>query len=188
MIDFDLKSGPLSELMIEKGVSRFQQACLFLQCLPYERTSDKSNLALVCIENRGTCSSKHAFLAELAIENAIEGIDLICGIFMMSPETHPALTDFFSTKKYKVIPEAHCYLRIKNERIDFTSSKDRMEIIASKLLCEQQIEPNQANEWKVLTHKDYIRKYISRNPELNLSFEDFWQDREHCISILSKSC
>jgi hypothetical protein len=94
---------------------------------------------------------------------------------------------FFQNKNYEVIPEAHCYLRIDNQRIDFTSLKNRMEIIASKLVREQRIEPHQTNEWKELTHKDYLRKYIARNPTLGLSFDDFWSDRETCIAILSKS-
>lgn len=187
MVDFDLKTGKLSDLLLNRGISSFQEACAFVQNLPYERISDKSNLTLIVTENRGTCSSKHAFLAELAGENNIESVELICGIFLMSPETHPSLAPFFQNKNYEVIPEAHCYLRIHNQRIDFTSSKNRMESIAPKLVREQRIEPHQANEWKELTHKDYIRKYIARNPALELNFDDFWQDRESCISILSKS-
>lgn len=187
MIDFELQKGNLSTLLAERNVFTFFEACEFVKRLPYRRISNPNKLELVLIESQGTCSSKHAFLSQLAIDNKRDEVELICGIFFMSAETHPALTSFFETKNYSFIPEAHCYLKINNERFDFTSSVNRMNEIALKLVREQRIDPNQANEWKVLTHKDYLKKFLARKPEFEMTFDQLWNDREKCIEILSNS-
>jgi hypothetical protein len=139
---------------------------------------------LVITEQKGTCSSKHALLIELAEENAVTDVELIAGIFLMSPETHPQLTDFFADKPYTSLPECHCYLRFKGQRYDFTDTTNAMERIASKIVREQRIEPNQVRDWKVVIHKDYLQRWLNRQPALNLTLEEVWTQREAAIELL----
>lgn len=175
--------GYYSNLFKGKGISTFEEAMLYVQQLPYGRNSERDRFELVLSEGKGSCSTKHALLAELALENKWKDIDLVCGIFLMSPETHPILASHFYKKKYTAIPEAHCYLRINEERIDLTSKSSTIKNIENKIVREQRIEPHQVVEWKVLTHKDYLQKYLQRNPQIELSFEDFWNEREACIAL-----
>lgn len=185
MIDFELYEGELTSLLKEQGVSTFSEACQFVADLTYSRISNPADVKLVVKEQQGTCSSKHAFLASVALENRHEEVELICGIFLMSGDTHPVLSSFFQDKSYASIPEAHCYLRVNQKRYDYTTAPNRLEAIERKLVREQRIDPHQVNEWKVLTHKDYIRKFLERNPSIGMSPEEFWTDREQCIRILA---
>ncbi len=184
--DFQLEEGQFSQQFRERGITMFSAACAFIENLPYGRISDRDKLELVLTENRGTCSSKHGILARLCEENNLEEIELIAGIFLMSPETHVELTDFFKDKPYNNLPEMHCFFRLStHDRYDFTSKNNRLALIEPKLIREQRIEPHQTGDWKEKIHQDYLRRWVARKPELNLTFDEIWAQREECIRLLS---
>ncbi len=184
--DFQLEEGQFSQQFRERGITMFSAACDFIENLPYGRISDRDKLELVLTENRGTCSSKHGILARLCEENNLEEIELIAGIFLMSPETHVELTDFFKDKPYNNLPEMHCFFRLStHDRYDFTSKNNRLALIEPKLIREQRIEPHQTGDWKEKIHQDYLRRWVARKPELNLTFDEIWAQREECIRLLS---
>lgn len=103
----------------------------------------------------------------------------------MDAATHPVLTDFFKDKSFNNLPELHCYLRYKGERFDFTSKTDRMPLIEVKIVREQRIEPRQVGDWKKVIHQDYLQKWLLRKPELKISLDELWEQREACIRLLS---
>lgn len=185
LVNFKLDKGTISALFVELGMTDFKVACSFVKELPYGRNSNKTDLTIVLKERKGTCSTKHALLATLAEENEIAEIELIAGIFLMDVVTHPILTDFFKDKPYNSLPELHCYLRYKGERFDFTSKIDRMPLISPKIVREQRIEPHQVGDWKKVIHQDYLQKWLFRKPELEITLEELWEQREECIQLLS---
>jgi hypothetical protein len=56
-----------------------------VRSLPYGRNSDHSDWRLVLGEGRGTCSTKHALLADLARENR-RHVALMLGIYEMDED------------------------------------------------------------------------------------------------------
>ena len=185
LTDFQIEADePISEAFRSVGIYSFQEACRWVKSLRYARNSDRENLILVIQEKRGTCSSKHGLLTALAEENARQDVELIAGFFMMSPETHPKLTPFFQEKPYTVIPECHCYLRIKGERFDFTGPDDLQERIAGRIVREQRIEPQQVGKWKPKIHWEYLNSWLKRNPQIEITVDELWKDREQCMQIL----
>ncbi len=187
LLNFNISNtGEISNLFLDKGIVDFHSACSYVQNLPYCRISDSLKTELVLIEGRGTCSTKHSLLSKLAIENKQEEIELIMGIFLMSPETHPVLTNLFHDKLYTAIPEAHCFLRYNGCRYDFTSSENNLHLIAPKIVREQRIDPHQIGEWKVAIHKDFLKRWLQRNPSLGYDLDQLWKDREMCIQLMEK--
>lgn len=182
-----IPSGFVSDSFLAKGISDFHEACTFIHNLPYGRTSMNENFELVFDENKGNCSSKHALLAKLAEENQQNQIELIMGIFLMNSETHPVLADFFEDKAYSLIPEACCYIRCNGFRYDFTSTDNNIDKITSKIIREQRIEPHQIGEWKLKIHQDYLGKWLKRHPDLKISLNEIWNERESCIRILEEN-
>lgn len=186
MVNFNLTSNELySTAFRERGITHFSEACAFIAQLPYSRNANREDFGLVLSEEKGTCSSKHALLAALALENGHPEIELIAGIFLMNGETHSKLTGFFVGKTYDNIPECHCYLRFKGERFDFTDTSERLERIIPRLVREQRIDPNQVSDWKIMIHKDYLQRWLNRNPAVQMTLDEFWKDREEAISLLS---
>jgi hypothetical protein len=187
MVDFELTSNEhYSSRFREQGIYSFQQACGFIAQLPYGRNANREDFGLVLSEGKGTCSSKHALLATLALENGHPEVELIVGIFLMNDETHSKLNGFFAGKNYPNIPECHCYLRFHGERFDYTDTSNGLERIAPRIVREQRIDPNQVADWKIMIHKHYLQGWLTRNPAFQMTLEEIWRDREEAIALLSK--
>lgn len=155
--------------------------------LPYGRNSDPSDPVIVLAEQRGTCSTKHALLRRLAIEQELD-IALVLGIYEMTEQNTPGVGPVLRRHGLSGLLEAHCYLRTGGKRIDVTraSSERRGEPI-ERFLYEEEIDPNQITHYKTAVHKKFLMKWMADNGCLSgLSFEEVWEIREACIARLSQ--
>ena len=112
-------AAPFTLLFQAAGIHDFAAAARHVLTLPYGRIADRRNLRLVLKEGRGSCTTKHALLAELACEQGIE-VDLTLGIYEMSERNTPGVGRVLSAYGLEYMPEAHCYLRHESGRIDVT--------------------------------------------------------------------
>ncbi|WP_228464823.1 hypothetical protein [Chryseobacterium antibioticum] len=182
----DENKGVISKKLVEINISQFHIACEFISELPYKRNLDKNNIKCVFEDNGGTCSTKHAVLRKLALENNQENVKLILGIFKMDPEYALSIKDTLNRYQLKYIPEAHNYLKIENQYCDFTTPGSNYEQFENNILQEIEIEFNQINSEKISFHKKFLEKWIiEENIEYNL--EEIWSIREQCIEDLQKS-
>jgi hypothetical protein len=152
--------------------------------LPYGRNANRYDFSLVISENKGTCSSKHAFLKDFADKNEIENVKLYIGIFKMSEVNTPKLGDLLSRNNFEYIPEAHCYLKINQIPVDVTTSDSFYDNIKQDIMEEIEIIPNQVSDFKVEYHKAFLKKWIKETNQNN-NFEEIWEIREQCIEKLS---
>lgn len=169
---------PISNRFKHKGVSTFHEACDFIWKLPYGRTNHHGLIAVLS-EGKGTCSSKHRLLKALVDELGIDGIELIVGIYLMNENNTPGVGFVLDRSEFNSIPEAHCYLRYDNRRIDLT----RSEIVASEpikeFLIEVAVEADKLPEFKEPFHYQYIAdKYGNERAKA------VWVCREQCIAAL----
>ena len=153
--------------------------------IPYGRNANRYDFSLVLSENKGTCSSKHAFLKDFADNNGIENVKLYIGIFKMNETNTPKLGDLLSNNKIQYIPEAHCYLKINQVPIDVTSVDSFYDKIKLDIVEEIEITPNQVSDFKVAYHKAFLKNWIKETNQNN-TFEEIWEIREQCISKLSQ--
>lgn len=174
----------LTLLLISKGILTFEEAIEFIKQIPYGRNTNRDDFSLVILENKGTCSSKHAFLKEIATQNALPNIKLIIGIYKMN-ETNTKIGTILSENQIHYIPEAHCYLKVNNEVIDITTSISEFKKIKNNILEEIEIEPKQVGDFKIKHHQEFLKKWITKN-EIQHSFDEIWKIREQCIEQLSK--
>jgi hypothetical protein len=152
--------------------------------LPYGRNANRYDFSLVISENKGTCSSKHAFLKDFADKNEIENVKLYIGIFKMSEANTPKLGDLLLRNNIEYIPEAHCYLKINQIPVDATTSDSFYDKIKQDIMEEIEIIPNQVSDFKVEYHKAFLKKWIKETNQNN-TFEEIWKIREQCIEKLS---
>ena len=153
--------------------------------IPYGRNANRYDFSLVLSENKGTCSSKHAFLKDFADKNEIENVKLYIGIFKMNETNTPKLGDLLSNNKIKYIPEAHCYLKINQVPVDVTTVDSFYDKIKQDIDEEIEITPNQVSDFKVTYHKAFLKNWIKETNQNN-TFEEIWEIREQCISKLSE--
>lgn len=102
---------PIGKAFIDLGISTFSEACKYVRSLPYGRNTNRTDRLLVLEEQRGTCSGKHALLAELASEHG-QSVDLMIGIFRMTKYTHPQVAPILEQYNLEYLPELHTYLRV----------------------------------------------------------------------------
>ena len=153
--------------------------------IPYGRNTNRYDFSLVLSENKGTCSSKHAFLKDFADKNEIENVKLYIGIFKMNEVNTQKLGDLLTKNNIKYIPEAHCYLKINQIPVDVTTSDSFYDKIKHDIIEEIEIIPNQVSDFKVEYHKAFLKKWIKETNQNN-TFEEIWRIREQCISKLSE--
>jgi hypothetical protein len=173
----------LTEQVKTFGISSWEHLLKFIKELPYGRNSNRVDLSLILKENKGTCSSKHAFLKEIANQNGIKNIALIIGIYKMN-ESNTKIGTVLSENKVDYIPEAHCYLKIDGARIDCTSNNSNFDTIKDDLLKEIEIEPYQVGDFKIAYHQNFIKNWLKANNS-EFTFEQIWKIRERCIENLS---
>lgn len=176
-------NGIVSSRFITQKITDFNSACQFVAALPYKRNLDKNDLLCLFTDQGGTCSTKHATLRRLAIENEQHHVKLILGIFKMDSEYSPLITRTLDLHQLSYIPEAHNYLLIDGTYFDFTSPNASYSKFEQKLLIEKEIEFDQITNFKIAYHKSYLEKWILDEGS-KLTLDEIWEIREKCISDL----
>lgn len=185
------------------GITNWNELTKYVQNLPYGRNENRKDLSLILTEQKGTCSSKHAFLKKIADLNELKDIKLYIGIYKMNVFNTPQIGNILSENEfdYKLdyIPEAHCYLKINRIEQDFTNptvvgvstndSYNDFEKLRNYILEEIEIKPHQVNEFKVNYHQNFLRKWAENQNKINdsvINFDAIWKIRETCIANLTE--
>lgn len=177
--------GIVSEQFLNKGITDFASACTYISTLPYERNTDKADILCVFHDLGGTCSTKHAVLRKLALENGRMEIKLMLGIFKMDSEYTGKIKDTLHQYGLEYIPEAHNYLKIEDAYYDFTLPDSHYNNFKNKLLVEKEIEYQEIVEEKKLYHKNFLEKWIT-SEQIPHSLNEIWNIREKCIQDLQR--
>jgi len=179
-------SGPLSQALLSRNIASFKDAAGFICQLPYGRNANREDALLLLSENCGTCSSKHAFLKQLAIEQDLESVELILCIYLMSSENTKGIGNHLTENQLSAIPEAHCYLRVEGLRYDFTRPGASIQPIEAAILEEKVILPHQVGDFKPRYHRQYMDQWRLKEG-ISYSLEELWAIRERCIQTLSEN-
>jgi hypothetical protein len=177
--------GPISNAFISKGIFSFEDACNYIAQLPYGRNANKQNVLTVFDDNCATCSTKHALLKQLAIENNEGTISLIVGIFKMNAINTPKVANVLAMHQLNYLPEAHCYLKYDNQIFDFTTINADAKTFETDVLQEIEIQVKQIGEFKINYHQQFIAQWLDANKHLPYSTQQIWAIREQCIQRLS---
>jgi hypothetical protein len=178
-------AGKLTSAFLGIAKADLRSAAQYVAQLPYRRNSDPEDPLIVLVEKRGTCSTKHALLRRVAIEQGLP-ITLILGIYEMTERNTPGIAPVLRRHGLKSLLEAHCYLRTGGKRIDVTREPFRRPVEPIKFLHEEEIAPNQITRYKVGLHQKFLKEWMTGNERLSgLSFERVWSIREDCIASLS---
>ncbi len=178
-------SGQLSKSCRALGLKTFDSVCNYVKILPYGRNSERSDFTLVLKENKGTCSTKHAFLKQIAIENNEPTVVLFLGIYKMNDANTKGVGDILKQYNLEYIPEAHTYLKLNNTILDVTRTVASKITFESSLLSEEIIMPQQIGDYKVNNHKNYLKNWITAY-NIPYTFKEIWNIREACITALNQ--
>jgi hypothetical protein len=182
-MNFEIENnGEVSNEFLNIGISNFKHACNYISEIQYKRNLNKKEVLCVFKDQAGTCSTKHATLRKLALENNHPEVKLILGIFKMDKHYAPKIESTLSQNQLDYIPEAHNYLKIENQYVDFTKPDSKYSNFENKLLEEHEIEFDQIHEHKIEIHKNYLKNWIKHHHHFDL--DSIWKIREKCIDDL----
>lgn len=177
----------VTRAFLDAGVAEYRATARHIHRLPYGRNSSRTDPLIVLREGHGTCSTKHALLARLAIEQGLD-IELALGIYQMTEANTPGVGPVLAAAGLVYIPEAHCYLRYREERIDVTRDSEHKaaEPIVS-FMHEETINPDQIGEYKIAMHQRWLREWMaSPDAPRGVGFAELWRIRENCIAALKQ--
>jgi len=169
-----------------RGMTHFRAAGRYLQQLPYGRTTDRADFGAVLREGRGTCSTKHALMSALALEQRVPVV-LMLGIYEMHERNTPGVGAVLSRHGLPYLPEAHCYLAYEGTRIDITRGGVDPAAPIARFLHEESIAPAQIGDYKTALHQRFMQEWIARDPAIagGLAFAAVWEIREACVRALA---
>jgi hypothetical protein len=174
-------AGSVSAEFLGRGITSYRDAAHYLQELPYGRNSNRSGWHLTLSERCGTCSTKHALLAELAREQGLP-ITLTLGIYEMNEHNTPGVGTVLEKYGLSSLPEAHCYLTYQGLRVDVTRSGVESSEPIEEFLYEESISPDQIGSYKVELHQRFVRQWVAKANKRG--WEEIWRIREECIAAL----
>lgn len=178
-----LGTSKATKYFLSQGINNFYDAVIYINRLTYGRNSQRDDYFLVLKENCGTCSTKHAILKALALEQNID-INLKLGLFLMNETNMPIISNVLKNFGLDAIPEAHCFLQLDKQKFDITFPGKISNLDTIDFLFEENIEPNQIGEYKIQFHQKFIKEWLKKEA-LNVSFDYVWDCREKCINALS---
>jgi hypothetical protein len=133
VLDFPITgSGPCSTHAREIGYTNFARLAEYVRMLPYGRVEVDAAGLSVLRQERGTCSSKHRFLAIVARECGHTEVTLTLGLYQMSERNTPGVGPILAGARLASIPEAHCYLSGPRKLASMRSKRGECGSAASK--------------------------------------------------------
>ena len=103
----------------------------------------------------------------------------------MNHSNTPKIGNTLLDRGLEYIPEAHCYLKLNNKRIDITNCNATIDTLKNDIIEETEIEPEQVSTFKVDYHKKFLEKW-KQQENIKLSFDALWEVREKCIMKLEE--
>jgi hypothetical protein len=180
-------AGDISDAFIRVGALDYRAAARLVRRLPFGRNTTVNDPLIVLRESRGTCSTKHALLRRLATEQSVD-VALVLGIYEMNERNTPGVGPILKRHQLATLPEAHCYLRFGEIRIDVTRKidGDSAEALA-QFLHEEDIAPEQIGDYKTTLHRQFLARWIAETRTAGgRDLDAMWRVREECIAALSQ--
>jgi hypothetical protein len=113
------EAGPVSKEFLALGIRSFLDACQYVHGLPYGYNSDRDDLMILFKEKMGTCTTKHAVIATLAVELDLP-ITRGVGIYAMTEAIVTGTGKILTHYSLPYVPMIHCFLEYGDYRVDLT--------------------------------------------------------------------
>jgi len=174
---------PLCDAVIATGFERLDQLAAHVQALPYRRPQHAAHPLAVLREGCGTCSGKHQLLARVAQASGCFNVMLTVGLYDMDEDNTPGVGEVLKAAGVSSLPEAHCYLTVDHQRLDFTGLPRGRRSVFSALSQEHFPPPDALPERKAEVHRQALWVWARAQ---GMDLQQAWALREACIEALMR--
>lgn len=174
---------PLCDAVIATGFDRLEALARHVQALPYRRPIHAAHPLAVLREGCGTCSGKHQLLARVAQASGCFNVMLTVGVYDMNEDNTPGVGVVLDEAGVSSLPEAHCYLTVDHQRLDFTGLPPGKRSVFSALTQEHFPHPDALADRKSEIHRQALWVWASGQ---GMTLDQVWSLREACIEALMR--
>lgn len=162
------ESGRMSKKFLDLGIDRFLDAILYVKNLNYGYNSTKDDAIIIFSEGRGTCTTKHACIAELANELGISIFKNI-GIYKFDEDIVSGSQEILDKYNIPYIPMIHCFLTYNEEIFDLTAgNKNGKNKTIENFIFIKKVAYNITEKEEYLIYKEFIENSILNLNEFKL--------------------
>ena len=162
-----LSSGAVGNQFLGLGIHTFLDACRFVHELPYGYNSNRDDLMILFKEKMGTCTTKHAVIATLALELNLP-IEKNIGIYAMTEQIVTGTDRILEQYNLPYVPMIHCFLTHGGCRVDLTEGNANGKNQAiNDFFHTERVVPNVSAKDEYLKYRHALKENILKRSELN---------------------
>lgn len=182
------EKGEYSQKFSELGVSSFRDACLFVHNLEYGYNSDPDNKWILFKEMKGSCTTKHAVIATLALELGIP-LHKHVGVYKFTEDICVGASKI--TEKYSLpyIPMVHCFLVYKSYKFDLTEGNfNGKKTSIEEFIHDEEVIPFITRTDEYNLYRTIVDKFVLTSREMKgIKIHTILKGREEAITLLHKN-
>jgi hypothetical protein len=182
------KAGIVSAKFLSLGINSFIAACRYVHELPYGYNSNRDDLMILFKENKGTCTTKHAVIATLAVELNL-AIEKYVGIYAMTEEIVTGTEKILKKYNLPYVPMVHCFLVYGEYRVDLSEGNNNGKSRSiEEFLYTQRVEPNISAKAEYLLYRKALIDFILKRKEMEgVEITQILHAREEGLQLLEKN-
>lgn len=163
--------GPISQIFLERGIHTFQEACHYVQAMPYGSNSNNENSLILFEEGHGTCTTKHGAIARLAQELSIPVYKNL-GFYRLNDDVVTGVNKILLPHGLSFIPQIHCFLEYEDYRVDLTEGNCNGK---NKTIEDYdfvvRVKPDISHDEEKQYYREYLQRYGAIAPQLQAILE-----------------
>jgi hypothetical protein len=181
-------AGAIANKFLELGIDRFQAACDYVHQLPYGYNSDRDDLMILFKENMGTCTTKHAVVATLAVELNLPVTKHI-GIYAMTETIVSNADEIVHRFGLPYVPMVHCFLQHDAHRVDLTEgNRNGKKCAIDDFLFTTLVAPDISAKQEYLLYRQTLEQDILKRDEMQgVRMKQVLQARELGLELLKRN-
>lgn len=182
---FIQEKGIVAEKFINLKIRNFWDACVYVQNLPYGYNSTTDDILILFKEGYGSCATKHAVIASLAVELGIP-IHKMIGIYAMNEEIVTGTNRILEKYHLPYLPMIHCFLIYHSFHVDLTEGNNNGKNCSiEKFLFTKTVIPNFSEKDEYFLYKTALKNNIlTRNEMEGITMVDVLHARTEGIVLV----
>ena len=179
------ETGPVPRAFLELGITNMHEACRYVHELPYGYNSDRGDLMILFKEKIGSCTTKHAVIATLALESGLP-IEKSIGIYAMTEAIVAGAGEILDKYGLPYVPMVHCFLVYGDHWVDLTEGNHngKKRPVEDFLYTEKVIANISAKDEYLLYRKALTDHILKRKELIGFDVKRILHAREEGIALL----
>ena len=181
-------AGKITKKFLELNINSFKEACLYVHNMPYGYNSDKDDEMILFKENKGSCTTKHGVIAQLAEELDIPLYKKV-GIYKLNEEITEGAEKILEKYSVPFIPMVHCYLVYENSYFDLTEGNNNgKKTSIEEFIHEEKVIPFISRKDEYMLFRKVLEEKIINMPEIQgIEKRTLLKAREEGIILLKEN-